>query len=107
MRRASRISGQWSSLERLRLPGPTETATRLFHRLVHWYGLTSFFDLFISWSSVVICDFNSDLACVPSFAIKVVPEIILATTWYNYLVERHPGFSNQFGLLVIVEYRHL
>lgn len=56
-------------------------------------------------ASVVIGDFDADLASILAFAVQGVPLVALATAGYNNAVEVDPGLTNELRLLVIVKHR--
>lgn len=52
---------------------------------------------------VVVSDFDPDLSCVFSPAGQVLPQVALAATKHDDVSQVDPGFSYQFGLLVVIE----
>ena len=60
-----------------------------------------------SRSRIVEGKFYPYFSRVSSFAVELVPSIILTATWNDKLVEFDPGFTYQVGLSVIIENRNL
>jgi hypothetical protein len=55
------------------------------------------------WAGIIVGDLNSDFASIFSLAVQVVPKVVLATPGHYNLLQAHPAFSNEVGLLVVIE----
>jgi hypothetical protein len=58
-------------------------------------------------SSIVVGQFHSNLACVFSLEVQLVPDVILPTARDEDLFEVHPDFPDQVIFLVLIEDRAL
>ena len=62
---------------------------------------------FLFRSGIIVRELNADLSSISSLAIETVPQIVLTSSRHNDFVQRHPCFSNEIRLLIVVEYRYL
>ena len=58
-------------------------------------------------SCIIECKLGSHLASILAFECKLLPNISLTTSELDYICKVDPCFSNEVGLLVVVEHRHL
>lgn len=56
---------------------------------------------------IVVGQFYSDLACVFSFELQLVPDVILSASRDDDVFQVHPNLSNKVVLLVLIEDRAL
>lgn len=52
---------------------------------------------------IVVCQLDADLARVFPFAVQSLPQIALASSRHNDVLQGDQGFSNQIRLLVLAE----
>jgi hypothetical protein len=62
---------------------------------------------FLLWPRIVVGQFYSDLACVFSFELQLVPDVILPTPRDDDFFQVHPDLPNEVVLLVLIEDRAL
>jgi hypothetical protein len=53
---------------------------------------------------VVVGHLHSDVSSILSLVVQLMPKIVLTAARHDYFGEVEPGFANEVGLLVVVEY---
>lgn len=102
-RRSGRVRRQWPPLDGRAFAWTADcraSSRPCALQLLLWWGLL------LLRTCIVICELNTNLAGVLAPAIEAVPGVALAAAGDNDGLEAHPSLTNQFGLLVVVEYRY-